>query len=159
MSNEPLGLYEELAANRLKYAWKLYIPPHDRLDRTIERERAAARRREPRPKKRLGLGPRSNLTDRVAQVVTAFCKAFEVEVDGVLSHRRSRKFARPRQAAMHFLHIEMEMTTTPLGKMMDRDHTTVIHAVRVVTTLLRCDEDFSARYHRAARALRAIWAS
>jgi hypothetical protein len=157
MSNEPLGLYEELAANRAKYAWKEYIPPHDRLERHAARDRIAARRLEPRPKKRLGLGPRSSLTTRAEQVVRAFCKTFEVGVDGVLSHGRSRKLARPRQAAMHFLHVEMAMTTTPLGRMMNRDHTTVIHAVQVVSNLLRCDSDFSARYHRAVRALRAIW--
>lgn len=35
MSNEPLGLYEELAANRVKYAARAYIPPHDRLERKL----------------------------------------------------------------------------------------------------------------------------
>jgi hypothetical protein len=35
MSNEPLGLYEELAANRAKYAARAYIPPHDRLERRV----------------------------------------------------------------------------------------------------------------------------
>ena len=113
----------------------------------------------PLPKKRLGLGPRSTAIGRAKQVVAAFAKAFEVDVDAILSPRRSRKVARPRQAAMYFLHVEMEMTTTPLGKLMGRDHSTVLHAKRVVSALLITDDEFSQRYHRAVRALRAIWSS
>ena len=157
--NERLGLYEELAANRLKYAWKEYIPPYDRLDRTETLETIAARSLEPRPKKRLGLGPRSTRIGRAKQVVDAFCKAFEVKAEGVLSHSRSRKVARPRQAAMYFLHVDMEMTSKPVGKMLDRDHSTVLHAKTVVTDLLTRDADFTARYHRAVRSLRAIWSA
>ncbi len=115
----------------------------------------------PTPKKRLGLGPRATLIGRVQQVIDAFCKAFEVELDGILSYSHSRKVARPRQAVMHFLHVQMQMTSTPIGKLFDRDHTTCLHAVRVVTGLLASDDaasaDFSARYHRAVRTLRAIW--
>jgi hypothetical protein len=110
---------------------------------------------EPSRKRRVGLGP---LTPRERQVVIAFCTEFEVAVDDVLSYSRERKFARPRQAIMHFLWVETQMSQTQIGASLQRDHTTVLSGSRVAVNLLRCNEDFSVRYHRAERAIRAMWA-
>jgi chromosomal replication initiation ATPase DnaA len=116
-------------------------------------------KREPRPKKRLGLGPRYKADSRAQQVVAAFCKAFEVEEEGVMSASHARIFARPRQASMYFLYTEVEMSSPQIGRLFDRDHSTVVHGRRAVGALLLTDPDFSARYHRAVRALRAIWSN
>lgn len=165
--NEKLGIYEELAAIRIKYAHHAYIPPHDRLDQKARAIAAARRLKEkPRQKKRMGLGPQDAADARAVQVIAAFCKAFEVECDAVMTPRRKRHFARPRQAIMHFLKKEMDLSYTRAGKIFQRDHTTAIHAFNKVEELFgrdadcewRYDADFVSRYHRAVRALRALWA-
>lgn len=73
---------------------------------------------------------------------------YKVRVADLLSKKRSRNIARPRQMAMA---ISKELTTHSLPEIGDafggRDHTTVLHAVRKVKELResdhRIDEDFN----------------
>lgn len=164
---EKLGIYEELAANRLKYAHRAYIAPQDRIDQKARAIAAARRLREkPRQKKRMGLGPQDAMDDRTIQVIEAFRAAFEVGLECVMSPSHARTCARPRQAMMHFLNVELKLSYTRAGKIFKRDHTTAIHAKKKVEELfgrdLKCewryDADFVSRYHRAVRVLRALWA-
>ena len=60
----------------------------------------------------------------------------------MLSQRRSRPLARPRQLAMY---LAKKMTTRSLPEIgrrfANRDHTTVIHAVKTITKLSEKDEE------------------
>lgn len=74
---------------------------------------------------------------------------YKVRVSEILSKKRSRNIARPRQMAMA---ISKELTTHSLPEIGDafggRDHTTVLHAVRKMKELRetdhRIDEDFNS---------------
>ena len=59
----------------------------------------------------------------------------------MLSQRRLRPLARPRQIAMY---LAKKLTTRSLPeigrKFANRDHTTVIHAVKTIDKLLKNDE-------------------
>ena len=59
----------------------------------------------------------------------------------MLSQRRSRPLARPRQIAMY---LAKKLTTRSLPeigrKFANRDHTTVIHAVKTIDKILKNDE-------------------
>lgn len=74
---------------------------------------------------------------------------YKIRVADILSKRRSRNVARPRQLAMA---IAKELTNHSLPEIGDafggRDHTTVLHAVRKVKELResdhRMDEDFNS---------------
>ena len=59
----------------------------------------------------------------------------------MLSQRRSRPLARPRQIAMY---LAKKLTTRSLPeigrKFANRDHTTVIHAVKKINQLMQEDE-------------------
>ena len=74
---------------------------------------------------------------------------YKVRVADLLSKKRSRNIARPRQMAMA---ISKELTTHSLPEIGDafggRDHTTELHAVRKMKELResdhRIDEDFSS---------------
>ncbi len=74
---------------------------------------------------------------------------YKIRVAEILSKKRTRNLARPRQIAMA---ISKELTTHSLPEIGDayggRDHTTVLHAVRKVTQLretdYRIDEDYSS---------------
>lgn len=50
----------------------------------------------------------------------------------MLSSRRHRRYARPRQLAMYLAHEMTTLSLPRIGKAFDRDHTTVLHAVRVI---------------------------
>lgn len=79
---------------------------------------------------------------------------YKVKVADLLSKRRSRSIARPRQMAMT---LSKELTNHSLPEIGDhfggRDHTTVIHAYRKVKELIQENSDFAEDYKNLMRIL------
>jgi chromosomal replication initiator protein len=76
--------------------------------------------------------------DKIQNVTSNF---FSINLDEMLSQRRSRPLARPRQIAMY---LAKKLTTRSLPeigrKFANRDHTTVIHAVKTIDKISKNDE-------------------
>lgn len=79
---------------------------------------------------------------------------YKVKVADILSKRRSRSIARPRQMAMS---LAKELTNHSLPEIGDlfggRDHTTVIHACRKVKELVGNENDFAEDFKTLMRIL------
>ncbi len=77
--------------------------------------------------------------DKIQNVVSNY---FNIQLSDMLSQRRSRPLARPRQIAM-FLAKKMTTRSLPeIGRRFaNRDHTTVIHAVKTITRLSEQDDE------------------
>ena len=77
--------------------------------------------------------------DKIQNVVSNF---FNIPLNEMLSQRRSRPLARPRQIAM-FLAKKLTTRSLPeIGRRFaNRDHTTVIHAVKTITRLSEQDDE------------------
>ncbi len=79
---------------------------------------------------------------------------FKIRVADVLSHRRSRSVARPRQIAMS---LAKELTRHSLPEIGDafggRDHTTVLHACRRIQALRESDIRVCEDYQNLLRTL------
>ena len=77
--------------------------------------------------------------DKIQNTVSNF---FNIPLAEMLSQRRSRPLARPRQIAMY---LAKKMTTRSLPEIgrrfSNRDHTTVIHAVKTITRLSEKDDE------------------
>ena len=77
--------------------------------------------------------------DKIQNVVSHY---FNIALSEMLSQRRSRPLARPRQIAMY---LAKKMTTRSLPEIgrrfANRDHTTVIHAVKTITRLSEQDDE------------------
>ena len=77
--------------------------------------------------------------DKIQNIVSNF---FNILLSEMLSQRRSRPLARPRQIAMY---LAKKMTTRSLPEIgrrfANRDHTTVIHAVKTITRLSEQDDE------------------
>ena len=77
--------------------------------------------------------------DKIQNVVSNF---FNIPLAEMLSQRRSRPLARPRQIAMY---LAKKMTTRSLPEIgrrfANRDNTTVIHAVKTITRLSEKDDE------------------
>ena len=77
--------------------------------------------------------------DKIQNVVSNY---FNIALTEMLSQRRSRPLARPRQIAMY---LAKKMTTRSLPEIgrrfANRDHTTVIHAVKTITRLSEQDDE------------------
>ena len=77
--------------------------------------------------------------DKIQNIVSNY---FNIALSEMLSQRRSRPLARPRQIAMY---LAKKLTTRSLPEIgrrfANRDHTTVIHAVKTITRLSEQDEE------------------
>ena len=77
--------------------------------------------------------------DKIQNIVSNY---FNIPLNEMLSQRRSRPLARPRQIAMY---LAKKMTTRSLPEIgrrfANRDHTTVIHAVKTITRLSEQDDE------------------
>ncbi|MCK4607853.1 MAG: chromosomal replication initiator protein DnaA, partial [Gammaproteobacteria bacterium] len=81
---------------------------------------------------------------------------YKVKLAELLSKRRNRSIARPRQLAMA---LAKELTNHSLPEIGDafggRDHTTVLHACRKVKELIAADIDLAEDYRNLLRTLSA----
>ena len=77
--------------------------------------------------------------DKIQNIVSNY---YNISLSEMLSQRRSRPLARPRQIAMY---LAKKMTTRSLPEIgrrfANRDHTTVIHAVKTITRLSEQDDE------------------
>ena len=82
--------------------------------------------------------------DKIQNTVSNY---FNISYEEMLSQRRSRPLARPRQIAMY---LSKKLTTRSLPEIgrrfSNRDHTTVIHAVKTITRLSEKDEEMKKKY-------------
>ena len=91
--------------------------------------------------------------DNIQRVVAEY---YKIKISDLLSKRRSRSVARPRQVAMS---ISKELTNHSLPEIGNafggRDHTTVLHACRKIKELRESDTDIREDYQNLLRHLTA----
>ncbi|WP_120997469.1 chromosomal replication initiator protein DnaA [Stutzerimonas urumqiensis] len=89
--------------------------------------------------------------DNIQRTVAEY---YKIKIADLLSKRRSRSVARPRQVAMA---LSKELTNHSLPEIGDafggRDHTTVLHACRKITELREIDADIREDYKNLLRTL------
>ncbi|NKB46726.1 MAG: chromosomal replication initiator protein DnaA, partial [Legionellales bacterium] len=90
----------------------------------------------------------------VDNIIRTVAEYYKIKVADILSKRRTRSVARPRQLAMA---LAKELTSHSLPEIGDafggRDHTTVIHACRKIKDLIQEGRDFSDDYKHLMRIL------
>ena len=81
---------------------------------------------------------------RIAHIQEIVATAFDIPMTMMKAQRRDRKIARPRQIAM-YLAAELTKASMPMiGRMFNRDHTTVQHARQVVISMIKSDIEFAS---------------
>ena len=77
--------------------------------------------------------------DKIQNVVSNY---FNIQLSDMLSQRRSRPLARPRQIAMYLAKKMTSRSLPEIGRRFaNRDHTTVIHAVKTISRLADQDDE------------------
>jgi chromosomal replication initiator protein len=101
----------------------------------------------------LALQDRQISLDNIQRTVAEY---YKIKLSDLLSARRSRSVARPRQLAMA---LAKELTNHSLPEIGDsfggRDHTTVLHACRKIKELRDSDPDMHEDYKNLYRSLSA----
>lgn len=89
--------------------------------------------------------------DNIQRTVAEY---YKIKIADILSKRRNRSVARPRQIAMA---LAKELTNHSLPEIGDafggRDHTTVLHACRMIAELRQSDSDIEEDYTNLLRIL------
>ena len=84
----------------------------------------------------------NNKSINVESIQNIVASHYNLNIEEMLSPRRSRSLARPRQIAMY---LAKQYTTNSLPdigrKFSNRDHTTVIHAVKKISELIKNDNE------------------
>lgn len=76
----------------------------------------------------------------VGNCITAVCAYYKIPRLDLVSQRRHRSIVRPRQVAMYLARKLTPYSLPEIGKKFgDRDHTTVLWAIRQVTALMQTD--------------------
>ena len=84
----------------------------------------------------------SNKVISIDKIQTMTSNFYSISLNDMLSPRRSRPLARPRQIAMYFAKKLTTRSLPEIGrKFANRDHTTVIHAVKTVEKLLQNNDE------------------
>lgn len=89
--------------------------------------------------------------DNIQRIVAEY---YKIKISDLLSKRRNRSIARPRQVAMS---LAKELTSHSLPEIGDafggRDHTTALHAIRKIKELQDTDSDIREDYKQLMRIL------
>jgi chromosomal replication initiation ATPase DnaA len=90
---------------------------------------------------------------RVADVIHAVARVWDVPAAQVLSEGRIRVFTHPRFAVYWIAHVALARPSTQVGAIVGRDHGSVLSGVRTANTLCARDPQFRALLVCALRDL------
>ena len=93
---------------------------------------------------------RKTTIDEIQKKVAEF---YNISVREMQSLRRARNVARPRQIAMYLAKQLTSRSLPEIGRKFDRDHTTVMHAVRKVEELMVEDAALAENINALQKAL------
>lgn len=91
----------------------------------------------------------------VDRIQRAVCEEFRMTLTDMVSKRRARAIARPRQVAMYICKKMTKRSLPDIGRRFGgRDHTTVMHAVKRIETLRAEDSAFNAQIEAVEAVLK-----
>jgi chromosomal replication initiator protein len=77
---------------------------------------------------------------KIAEIVAEF---YNIKPEDLIKQSRKKEFVKPRQVAMYIIRTELDTSFPSIGDFFGgRDHTTVMHAVDKIKTLISTKETF-----------------
>jgi len=81
-------------------------------------------------------------------IIMATSSAFGVPIDKLLGSERPNHIAFPRMAAMWVMREKLEMALMDIGQIFNKDHGTVLHAVKRVPKIAKADRLFAENLNK-----------
>jgi chromosomal replication initiator protein len=92
-----------------------------------------------------GLKDRQNIVLKTGiepeHIVKVVCNHFELPVDRIFDSNRKREYVYGRHVICYFLLRYTKMNKSRIGEFINRDHTTVINALRVLHDLMYTEDE------------------
>ena len=89
----------------------------------------------------------------IEEIQRKVAEHYNIRVTEMTSKRRERNIARPRQIAMYLAKNLTTKSLPDIGRAFDRDHTTVIHAVKTIEDLQQKESSFKEEIGNLRRML------
>lgn len=96
-------------------------------------------------KKDLMLSENEALAYRIMLVVSEY---YQISVEDLRNDSRLSKYKTARQVAQDLIRWRAKMPLVKIGKMFNRDHSTIIYSCQTVSDLRRFDKKFDAEYKK-----------
>lgn len=90
------------------------------------------------------------------QMIESICKYFKISIDDIMSTNRSNKVSIPRQLAMYFASRYFSLTNSKISEIFQRDHTTVMHAIKKITTKVQSNDQTITEHIRNVKDILKI---
>jgi len=88
------------------------------------------------------------------RIIKACADHFGVSLNDITNGGRTKQLALARQVAMYMLRTTLSLSLKEIGSLFDdKDHTTVMHAIRKVSDLRTKDPDFAARLDKLSAGI------
>ena len=88
-----------------------------------------------------GISNTNEITPKL--IIDVISRYFNVSVDDIMSGKRNKEIAFPRQIAMYFCRILTDYSFPDIGEFFNgRDHSTIMHGVSKVADTASVDSDF-----------------
>jgi chromosomal replication initiation ATPase DnaA len=81
---------------------------------------------------------------QIKTIIAAVAEHYRISTSDIISSRRTANVVRPRQVAMYLAKTLTLRSLPAIGRLFDRDNTTVLHAVRKIEGLLKQDSQLAA---------------
>ena len=75
------------------------------------------------------------------KIIEVTARYFEIDEDELKSTKRNKEILLPRQVAMYIMKEKTDITVTSIGKIFDKDHSTVLNAIGKIRKKVEIDED------------------
>ena len=80
---------------------------------------------------------------RTELLISRVIKKYKITKEELLSDTRRRHIVEPRQIALFAMHKKYGYTSIAAGKYFDKDHATVLYAVKNIKGIMETDKDFN----------------
>lgn len=106
--------------------------------------------------KREILRPRIDITrnkEKWEDVVRAICQVYSITPDDIYAKNRNQHIVYARHTFNYICRTRLRMQLEWIGRIINRDHTTVIHSVRQTQDLIEYDRQFASTYKQVIELL------
>lgn len=76
------------------------------------------------------------------KVIQAVCRKWNVSIDDVCGRSRKQEVVYTRMIIAYFLRQYTTLSTTKIGRLINRDHSTIIHYLKTYDSEFRFNKDF-----------------
>ena len=98
------------------------------------------------------LRPKIDITQtsaKWADVMRAICQIYNITPDDIYSKNRTQHILYARHTFNYICRRTLRMSLESIGRIINRDHSTIIHSVRQTQDLIEYDRNFAKTYQQA----------